>query len=425
MPEFRFEVGLSFAGTDRDARVLPIASRLAGLLGQDKVYYDRHFEHELHRRSMDSELGRTYTRDCLMVVVCLSASYLERDWCRREWTAILDWSKGLARSSSDRDELRLAIVRFDETSIAELPGVEGTHGFLDVEARTDAQVVDYLSDRLGLIKGARQLRHGRDGVFPPNPHAPFKSECGATMVPVAASTFMMGSPRPLLFGPPHDEAQHRVRLTRGFHMSSTPITQSQWARVMGMHRNRSEFPGDELPVENVSWDDAQSFCRILTERDSAGALPRAFRYRLPTEAEWEYACRAGSTGRYPWGTALKDGREHANLYDFSGAAKRTLAHKPAPWDDGFAATSPVGRFKPNGFGLFDMIGNVWEWCEDWYAPYNLADTENPRGPGSGTLRVVRGSSWYDDPHLTAHAACRHKLDPVTRSRHVGFRIVAE
>ena len=425
MTDFRFDIGLSFAGSDRDARVFPIAEKLCARLGSSRVYYDKHFEHELHGRAMDAELHRTYTHDCLMVVVCLSKSYLEREWCRIEWDAIKRWSDVCARSAQSRDRLRLAILNFDGTNISELPGMTSRDGFYPVDSHTDQQVVDFLSDRLWEIKGLMQLHGTSARVFPPNPHIPFQSVCGATFVPIAASEFSMGTPRSI-FGKAHDETQHVVRLTRGFHLSRTPITQAQWTCIMGAERNPSAFVGDELPVENVNWEDCESFCRFLTDRDSAaGITPRRFRYRLPTEAEWEYACRGGTTTAYPWGRALEGGRDYANLYDLSGAAAMPLSWKPAPWNSGFPKTAPVGRHKPNAFGLHDMIGNVWEWCLDWYGPYDLSVVENPQGPQSGKLRVVRGSSWYDDPSRTARSASRHKLDPRTRSRHVGFRIVAE
>lgn len=424
MSKFRFDVGLSFAGTDRDSRVLPIAKLLATHLGDSKVFYDNLFEHKIHGLAMDEVLARTYTQDCLLVVVCLSQSYLKREWCAREWEAIRRWSDGFERGPNSSQRLRLAILNLDNTPIDQLPGVNSRFGFYPVEKHTDQQVVKFILDRLWEVKGLMQVR-GNDLVFSPNPHVAFQSVCGATLVPIAASTFTMGTPRSL-FGKAHDETQHEVRLTRGFHMSRTPITQAQWTSIMGIDRNPSEFVGDEHPVENVSWEDCQSFCRFLTDRDAAARItPRTFRYRLPTEAEWEYACRAGTTTPYLWGRRLEGGREFAKLYDRASARVLPLPWMPAPWEGGFAKTAPVGRHKPNDFGLHDMIGNVWEWCQDWYGPYDLSTVDNPRGPQSGTLRVVRGSSWYDDPNQTARSACRQKLDPRTRSRHVGFRIVAE
>lgn len=424
MSTFRFDIGLSFAGTDRDSRVLPIAKLLAAQLGASRVFYDNQFEHKIHGLAMDEVLTRTYTQDCLMVVVCLSQSYLKREWCCREWEAIKRWSDSFARSPNSSERLRLAILNLDNTSIDELPGVNSRFGFYPVDKHTDQQIVKFLLSRLWEIKGLIQVP-GKTTVFSPDPHIPFQSVCGATFVPIAASTFKMGTPRSI-FGKVHDETPHEVRLTRGFHMSRTPITQAQWTSVMGPDRNPSEFVGDEHPVENVSWEDCESFCRVLTGSDAAaGITPRVFRYRLPTEAEWEYACRAGTTTTYPWGRGLDGGREFAKLYDRAGARVLPLPWGPAPWDGSYPKTAPVGRHKPNDLGLHDMIGNIWEWCQDWYGPYDLSTCENPQGPQSGTLRVIRGSSWYDDPIPTARSACRRKLAPRTRSRHVGFRLVAE
>ena len=165
--------------------------------------------------------------------------------------------------------------------------------------------------------------------------------------------------------------------------------------------NPSNFKGvDVLPVENVSWDDAVEFCRKLSGKEGE-------KYGLPTEAQWEYACRAGSKTRFSFGDS------DSSLGDsawYSDNSNRT--------------THPVSQKKVNSFGLYDMHGNVWEWCSDWYGGeyYSSSPGVDPQGPSSGTYRVVRGGSWYYDPRY-CRSASRFRVSPVDRSFNLGFRIV--
>ncbi len=165
--------------------------------------------------------------------------------------------------------------------------------------------------------------------------------------------FMMGSPEGEAGRSP-DETLHRVKLTRGFWIAQTEVTQSQWRSVMGS--NPSQRKGDSLPVENVQWDDCVAFCK------KTGMM-------LPTEAQWEYACRAGSGEMFS--------TTHGNFH-VSYSSERT---------------EPVGRYSPNAWGIFDMHGNVWEWCADWYGPYPDGKVTNPKGPKSGKNHVLRGGAW--------------------------------
>ena len=209
---------------------------------------------------------------------------------------------------------------------------------------------------------------------------------GIELVYIPAGTFMMGSPADEA-GRFDNEAQHRATLSQGFYMGKYEVTQAQWVRVM--HSNPLEFKGDALPVEQVSWDDCQSFC------SQAGL-------RLPTEAEWEYACRAGSTGAYG-GSGKLD--EVGWFYDNSG---RT--------------THAVGQKKPNGWGLYDMHGNVWEWCSDWYGAYPTGDATDPTGAATGSGRVLRGGSWGSDARY-CRSADRGWGEPGYRGGRLGFRVV--
>ena len=202
--------------------------------------------------------------------------------------------------------------------------------------------------------------------------------------------FTMGSP-PDEAGR-RDEAQHQVTLTQGYWLAETPTTQAVWQAVMG--NNPSLFKGDpQRPVEQVSWDDTQEFLRRLNAR-----MP-SLQARLPTEAEWEYAARAGTTGaRYGDLDAIAWHRGNSN---------RT--------------THPVGRKRPNAWGLYDMIGNVWEWCGDWYGNYPSGAVTDPAGPGSGSGRGLRGGSWRDDAAV-CRAAFRGWDGPGYRSFRLGFRL---
>ncbi|GAA4418983.1 hypothetical protein GCM10023187_52940 [Nibrella viscosa] len=171
------------------------------------------------------------------------------------------------------------------------------------------------------------------------------------------------------------------------------------------------------PVIHVSWNDADAYCLWLSRRTGK-------RYRLPTEAEWEYACGNGSAHtKYSWGNEDPSGTNGGNIADQSGRRKFNWSGIASNYDDGYATTAPVGSYTPNKLGLFDMSGNIWEWCQDWYGSYSGSSSVNPQGPGSGTNRVMRGGSW-DSGSQYYLSTFRTGHKPAHRGCFVGFRVVS-
>ena len=168
---------------------------------------------------------------------------------------------------------------------------------------------------------------------------------------------------------------------------------------------------------NVTWKDAQAFCDWLGKKEGK-------KYRLPTEAEWEYSCRAGTKGRFYSGDDAEALKGVANVLDASFKKIHPQASYAAAWDDGYPFTAPVGKFKPNAFGLYDMHGNVWQWCADWYGLYPRAKVVDPQGPQTGKQRVVRGGSFLLQPKYV-RSADRGKRMPWNRLFNVGFRVAED
>ena len=214
-----------------------------------------------------------------------------------------------------------------------------------------------------------------------------------------AGTFTMGSPANEE-GREADETEHQVTLTKGFWLGTYEVTQAQWQSVMGS--SPSDFSGASRPVEKVSWDDVQGF---LTRLNRGIGLFRA-EYRLPTEAEWEYAYRAGTTTRFYWGDDLNE----------------TAIDDYAWYGQFLGETHPVGDKLPNPWGLYDMSGNVYEWCQDWYGDYPAGPVTDPQGPPPDTNRVLRGGSWAAVPE-SCRAAYRDSDTSDYPSFLIGFRLL--
>jgi formylglycine-generating enzyme len=270
------------------------------------------------------------------------------------------------------------------------------------------------------------------------------------LVLIPAGKFTMGSPDTEK-DRVADEVQHEVTISKAFFMGATLVTVDQFAvfvkdsgyktdaekegsspgceiadgqfRVKKMDgclwRNPSFDQKGDHPVVQVSWNDAQAFCDWLSKRCDKIV-------RLPTEAEWEYSCRAGTKTAYPWGDNPDDGKGWANVADQS--LKNGLPNDPDTelffsWDDGFVFTSPVGSFKANAFGLYDMIGNASQWCGDRDGDYEKGEVKDPTGPDSGgDRRALRGGSWSDNRTI-CRSACRGAGFPDSRAYDIGFRVV--
>jgi formylglycine-generating enzyme required for sulfatase activity len=192
----------------------------------------------------------------------------------------------------------------------------------------------------------------------------------------------------------------RVSITRPYWIGKFEVTQGQWESVMGYNPSSFKNVGRTAPVDSVSYTDAMSFCRRLTERErAAGRLPEGYEYALPTEAQWEYACRAGRSG------APVDDLKVAGWYSRNSGK----------------STHPVGQQRPNEWGLYDMRGNVWEWCSDWMDDFPADSTVDPLGASTGRNKAARGGGW-DRPHDYCTPSFRGQFTPASISGALGFRL---
>lgn len=243
-------------------------------------------------------------------------------------------------------------------------------------------------------------------TFPAQPKAPpknFTNSLGMKFVWIPPGNFVMGSPKDEKERD-NNETQHKVTLTKGFYMGVYTVTQEEWQAVMG--KNPSHFKGEKnLPVEKVSWEDCQEFIKKLREKDKKP-------YRLPTEAEWEYACRAGTTTPFHFGETISTDQANYDGNQTYGNGKKGVYRKK---------TTPVGSFPANAWGLHDMHGNVWQWCQDWLGDYPQKDVVDPQGPDAGQSRVLRGGSWFNSP-LFCRSAFRAGYGPGFSGSNDGLRV---
>ena len=270
---------------------------------------------------------------------------------------------------------------------------------------------------------------------------------------IRSGRFIMGSPDDEL-DRNENELQHGVELTRDYWMQATEVSQGQFEEIMGYNPSRFTECGPNCPVERVSWHESAAYCNALSKR---GAAPQCYTckgrgggvrcqsssrwsssyacpgYRLPTEAEWEYAARAGTRTALYSGSVTFVGENNAPALDLiawyggnSGVRYRG-GHDCSEWPErqrpaNFCGPHPVGQKLPNEWGLYDMLGNVWEWCDDGYGEYPSGYVTDPVGSSAGSIRVLRGGSWSYDASYT-RIALRDLFGPDSRDHHVGFRVV--
>jgi formylglycine-generating enzyme required for sulfatase activity/predicted Ser/Thr protein kinase len=276
--------------------------------------------------------------------------------------------------------------------------------------------------------------------------AEITNSIGIKLKLIKPGKFLMGSPKEEKGREDSEGPQHEVEITKAFYMGAYPVTKGQFAAFvkddgyqteaekdhkggLGFNTTTARWvqkpeytwrhtgfgQGDDHPVVDVSWNDATAFCAWLSKKEGKT-------YELPTEAEWEYACRAGTTTRFWWGDADASIQGNANIADASLKEKCPRAALTVPWYDYYAFTSPVGTFKPNPWGLYDMAGNVWQWCADDYGPYQEGSVKDPKHRESTNKRVLRGGSWWSAP-LNCRSANRLNYDPAPRVDNFGFRVV--
>lgn len=314
-------------------------------------------------------------------------------------SAILSYTKArrLARLAKAEIEYKNALENSIPEKLAEVESekqsfMESVQSAMAAGNFDDA--VEYYQRAIRLLHTIRKLTNEKTIILPNGLKLEF--------VLITAGEFNMGSVS-TEDGSQQDEwVVHRVKITESFYLGKYEVTQSQYKAIVG--ENPSFYKDDNCPVENVSWYDAQEFCRKLSTLTGG-------HFRLPMEAEWEYACRAGTTTAYCNGSGIRS-LKRVGWCSYDG--KRGSSGRP----------KPVGQFEPNRWGVYDMHGNVWEWCQDWYGQYSYTAASDPNGTARGTDRVVRGGSWYTDP-LICRCATRNALAPTTKENSLGFRVVYE
>jgi formylglycine-generating enzyme required for sulfatase activity len=274
-----------------------------------------------------------------------------------------------------------------DLSGADLSGANLSHANLDAANLENAKLVGANLTGVSLTQPVAGLPFAQ----------PLNDRAKLQFVWVPPGTFQMGGER---------EGEVEVTLSRGFWLGKFPVTQEEYQTLIGQNPSHFTNAGLQAPVEQVSWDEATAFCGKLTERLKTSQSRGAIQFRLPTEAEWEYACRAGSTGHYCFGD------DKSKLGEYAWNAKNSGKK-----------THPVGQKKSNAWGLYDMHGNVWEWCQDWYGPYPKGPVTDPTGPAKSDSRVLRGGSWFSDAPGNLSCAYRNNNTPDNRNQNNGFRCV--
>ena len=417
----RFKVALSFPGEQRDY-ISQVANELAKKLGKENVFYDKWYAAELARPELDTYLQDIYHKYSELLVPFFSEDY-KKEWCRLEWKVIRDVMR-------KRGNQYVMPMRFDNT---EIPGLFSGDGYLDLNQHNTKQVAEMIVQRL--------QDNGTAIEKPPKPSFNWQSWLIASLGGVAMlvtlwlayqqhfkSPFLGSDPISLKSGiklikiPKDDnkyllsftmggnedyqKPKHIVRFSEPFWISQTEITVEQYQSILNLQRNKSL--NADLPITNVNVEDTTSFTKQLSE------MNKNMECRLPTEAEWEFAARAGTTTAYSWG-------------DQSPVGKAVCKGCGDIWSQNHEP-APVGSFAKknvNAFGLHDMHGNVAEWVEDaWHDDYEGAPSNGRAWNGGSTVQsnVVRGGSWADKPDQLK-SAFREQVNSVQRTYTIGFRVV--
>jgi len=241
----------------------------------------------------------------------------------------------------------------------------------------------------------------------------FTNSLGMEFILIPSGTFTMGSPPDEPYRG-SSEVQHRVSISRPFYIQTTEVTLKQWRSLMGKRLLGRRKGSDNMPVTQVSWFDCMEFIKRLNRLGEG-------KYRLPTEAEWEYAARAGTTSPFSWGDTIDcDKAMYGNNSLKHNVCQLFIKSLELPID----APAPVKSYRPNPWGLYDMHGNVWEWCVDWFGDYQKNPVTDPKGPDSGTMKIRRGGSWFKHGY-SCRSANRSFGHQATRYRTTGFRLVRD
>jgi formylglycine-generating enzyme required for sulfatase activity len=295
--------------------------------------------------------------------------------------------------------------------------------FIDLSYSGEIAIKDFKDNGKIEIEEVLYLLKGLANPVDYSVNQSFTNSIGMSFVYIPPGTFTMGSPTDE-GGRNSDETQHQVTLTKGYYMQTTEITQGQWKAVIGSNPSYFSSCGDNCPVEQVSWDDLQNFISKLNQADGRT-------YRLPTEAEWEYAARAGSTSAFYNGgitntgcSPLDTNLDKIGWYCGNSCVSYSGGYNCSSWSGSGCSscgTHPVAQKQANAFGLFDMSGNVWEWCQDWYGSYPTTSVTDPTGANTGSYRVGRGGDWsYSAGYC--RSAFRYSTYPSLRYGNLGARL---
>jgi formylglycine-generating enzyme required for sulfatase activity len=379
------QIFLSYARED-EAQVRGIYCRLidAGFeVWMDKIDL-------LPGQRWQQEIPRAIRRADFILIFFSTNSVAKRGYVQREFRLALDTLEEMPP-----DAIHTIPIRLDDCQIPE------QFHHLQWSDISEEGEFDRIVRALRFGMGQRQPFTPEPALEPPPDQRSkaWTNSIGIEFVLIPAGTFMMGSPDSDPEARDNEKPAHQVTLSQAFYLGKYTVTQAQWEAVMGT--NPSELKGADRPIENVSWDDAQAFMQKLNEREGVD------HYRLPTEAQWEYACRAGSSTRYHFGDDTARLSEYA-WYDEN-------SDNPP--------THPVGHKQPNTWGLYDMHGDVWEWVQDWYGGYTAEPVTDPIGPTTSFSRIIRGGSWYGSAQH-ARSASRLRTSPSDRSAFIGFRCLS-